>query len=102
MPEATPNHTTVPTRRRFLSQATGVAASGAVLALATPLASTAVASASSASSIKSMRRLPMTKVKAIGHSRIGAKHTSAISPLFEPQMMLWCERFRVERVIERY
>jgi uncharacterized protein YhfF len=21
---------------------------------------------------------------------------------FEPQMMLWCERFRVERVIERY
>jgi uncharacterized protein YhfF len=34
----------------------------------------------SASSIKSMRRLPMTKVKAIGHSRIGAEHTSAISP----------------------
>jgi len=22
--------------------------------------------------------------------------------LFEPQMMLWCERFRVEHVIERY
>jgi hypothetical protein len=35
MPEATSNHTTVPTRRRFLSQAVGVAASGAVLSLAT-------------------------------------------------------------------
>jgi hypothetical protein len=34
MPEATPNHTTVPTRRRFLSQATGVAAGGSILALA--------------------------------------------------------------------
>ena len=34
----------------------------------------------SASSNKSMRRLPMTKAKAIGHSRIGVKHTSAISP----------------------
>jgi hypothetical protein len=35
MPEATSNHTTAPTRRRFLSQAAGVATGSAVLALAT-------------------------------------------------------------------
>lgn len=35
MPEATANHTIVPTRRRFLSQAAAVAAGGSILALAT-------------------------------------------------------------------
>lgn len=34
MPEANSNHTTVPTRRRFLSQAAGVAAGGTILAMA--------------------------------------------------------------------
>jgi hypothetical protein len=44
MPEAASNHTTIASRRRFLSQAAGVAAGGAALTLATiPPASAAVA-----------------------------------------------------------
>jgi hypothetical protein len=44
MPEATSNHTTVPTRRRFLSQGAAVAAGGTILALA-PLSATEGAAA---------------------------------------------------------
>ena len=40
--------------------------------------------------------------RSLAYWREAHKRYFSRAGLFEPQMMLWCERFRVEHVIERY
>jgi hypothetical protein len=67
MPEATSNHTTAPSRRRFLSQAAGAATGGAVLTLAA--IPPALASAAAAVAMNSGAQEP----PAIDHKAILAR-----------------------------